>query len=51
MFYTKLSIEVRATIQVGHYKKLSPREKARMLGRSPSSISRELRRIIPAVDR
>ncbi|EIK71593.1 ISPst12-like transposase [Pseudomonas synxantha BG33R] len=32
-----------ATIQVGQYKKLSQREIARMLGRSPSTISRELR--------
>ena len=44
MSYTELSIEERATIQVGQYKKLSQREIARMLGRSPSTISRELRR-------
>ena len=44
MSYTELSIEERATIQVGQYKELSQREIARMLGRSPSTISRELRR-------
>lgn len=43
MSYTELSIEERATIQVGQYKDLSQREIARMLGRSPSTISRELR--------
>ena len=44
MSYTELSIEERATIQVGQYQKLSQREIARILGRSPSTISRELRR-------
>ncbi len=44
MFYTELSIEERATIQIGQYQKLSQREIARMLGRSPSTVSRELRR-------
>lgn len=44
MSYTELSIEERAAIQVGKYKELSQREIARMLGRSPSTISRELRR-------
>lgn len=44
MSYTEFSIEERATIQVGQYKKLSQREIPRMLGRSPSTISRELRR-------
>jgi IS30 family transposase len=44
MSYTELSIEERATIQVGQYQDLSQREIARMLGRSPSTISRELRR-------
>lgn len=44
MSYNELSIEERATIQVGHYQNLSQREIARMLGRSPSTISRECRR-------
>lgn len=44
MSYTELSIEERATIQVGHCKNLCQREIARLLGRSPSTISRELRR-------
>jgi IS30 family transposase len=44
MSYTELSVEERATIQVGQYQNLSQREIARMLGRSPSTISRELRR-------
>ena len=44
MSYTELSVEERATIQVGQYQGLSQREIARMLGRSPSTISRELRR-------
>ncbi|MDD1012006.1 helix-turn-helix domain-containing protein, partial [Pseudomonas shahriarae] len=38
MSYTELSIEERATIQVGQYKKLSQREIARLLERSPSTI-------------
>ena len=44
MSYTELSIEERAAIQVGQYQNLSQREIARILGRSPSTISRELRR-------
>lgn len=44
MSYTELSIEERAAIQVGQYKKLSQREIARMLGRSSSTIIRELHR-------
>ena len=44
MSYTELSVEERATIQVGQYQDLSQREIARLLGRSPSTISRELRR-------
>ena len=44
MSYTELSVEERATIQVGQYQDLSQREIARMLGRSPSTINRELRR-------
>lgn len=44
MCYNELSIEERPTIQVGRFRGLSQREMARMLGRSPSTISRELRR-------
>lgn len=44
MSYTELGIEERATIQIGQYQNLSQREIARMLGRNPSTISRELRR-------
>ncbi|WP_024678134.1 IS30 family transposase [Pseudomonas syringae] len=44
MSYSELSIAERATIQVGQYRGLSQRDIARMLGRSPSTISRELRR-------
>jgi IS30 family transposase len=44
MSYTELSIEERATIQIGQLQGLSQRELARMLRRSPSTISRELRR-------
>ncbi|GAB7531568.1 hypothetical protein PS3A_39820 [Pseudomonas sp. 3A(2025)] len=44
MSYTELSIEERVTIQIGQYRDLSQREIARLLGRSPSTISRELRR-------
>ncbi|GAB7530296.1 IS30-like element ISCfr4 family transposase [Pseudomonas sp. 3A(2025)] len=44
MSYTELSIEERVTIQIGQYRDLSQREIARLLGRSPSTISRELKR-------
>ncbi|WP_157887931.1 helix-turn-helix domain-containing protein, partial [Pseudomonas amygdali] len=44
MSYTELSMEERVTIQIGQYRDLSQREIARLLGRSPSTISRELRR-------
>ncbi|MNQ92482.1 hypothetical protein D3C85_1079110 [compost metagenome] len=44
MSYHELSIEERATIQVGQLHGLSLRAIARTLGRSPSTISRELRR-------
>ncbi|RMP63457.1 Integrase catalytic subunit [Pseudomonas syringae pv. berberidis] len=44
MSYTELSIEERVTIQIGQYRDLSQREIARLLGRSPSTISRKLRR-------
>jgi IS30 family transposase len=44
MHYHELSIEERVTIQIGQLQGLSQRAIARMLGRSPSTISRELRR-------
>ncbi len=44
MKYTELSIEERATIQVGLAQKLSLRAIARMLERNPSTISREVKR-------
>lgn len=44
MSYQELSIEERVTIQVGQLQGLSQRAIARMLDRSPSTISRELRR-------
>lgn len=44
MSYTELSIEERVTIQIGQMRNLSQREIARLLGRSPSTVSRELRR-------
>ena len=44
MSYEELSIEERATIQVSHLHGMGRREIARLLDRSPSTISRELRR-------
>lgn len=44
MSYQELSIEERITIQLGQLQGLSQRAIARMLDRSPSTISRELRR-------
>ncbi len=44
MNYTELSIEERATIQVGLAQKLSLRAIARTLERNPSTISREVKR-------
>jgi IS30 family transposase len=44
MSYTELSIEERVAIQIGRHQALSQREIALLLGRSPSTISRELRR-------
>jgi len=44
MSYQELSIEERITIQFGQLQGLSQRAIARMLNRSPSTISRELRR-------
>lgn len=47
MSYQELSIEERITIQLGQLQGLSQRAIARMLDRSPSTISRELRRNSP----
>lgn len=47
MSYTEQTIEERATIQIGQYQHLSQREIARLLGQSPSTISRELGRNRP----
>lgn len=44
MSYTELSVEERATIQVGHVQGFSLRQIARLIDRSPSTISREVRR-------
>ncbi|MBF7141031.1 MULTISPECIES: IS30 family transposase [Pseudomonas] len=44
MSYQELSIEERITIQIGQLQGLSQRAIARMLDRSPSTVSRELRR-------
>ena len=44
MSYTELSVEERATIQIGHAQGFSLRRIARLINRSPSTISRELRR-------
>ena len=44
MSYHELSVEERATIQIGHIQGLSQRRIARLIERSPSTISRELRR-------
>lgn len=44
MPYTELSIEERVAIQMGRHQALSQREIACLLRRSPSAISRELRR-------
>jgi IS30 family transposase len=44
MSYSELSVEERATIQIGHVQGLSQRRIARLTERSPSTISRELRR-------
>lgn len=46
--YQQLSIEEREKIQLGFWAKKSIRTIAEELGRSPSSISRELRRNFPA---
>ena len=44
MFYSELSVEERATIQIGHAQGFSLRRIARLINRSPSTISREQRR-------
>ncbi|CAO1659524.1 IS30 family transposase [Halomonas sp. MES3-P3E] len=44
MAYTELSIEERSTIQVSLWQEMSLRQIANMLQRSPSTISREVRR-------
>lgn len=44
MSYHELSIEERIQIQLGQLQGLTQRAIARMLDRSPSTISRELRR-------
>jgi len=44
MTYKELNIEERATIQIGLLNNLSLRCIARLIGRSPSTISREIRR-------
>ena len=44
MSYSELSVEERATIQIGHSQGLSLRRIASLIDRSPSTISRELRR-------
>ncbi len=44
MSYSELSVAVRATIQIGHAKGFSQRRIACVINRSPSTISRELRR-------
>jgi IS30 family transposase len=44
MSYSELSVEERATIQIGHAQGFSLRKIARLINRSPSTISREVRR-------
>ncbi|HTN29656.1 MAG TPA: helix-turn-helix domain-containing protein, partial [Pseudomonas sp.] len=44
MSYSELSVEERATIQIGRAQGLSLRRIASLIDRSPSTISRELRR-------
>jgi IS30 family transposase len=44
MSYSELSVAERVTIQVGRAQGLSPRGIACLISRSPSTISRELRR-------
>ncbi|EPN32138.1 integrase catalytic subunit, partial [Pseudomonas syringae pv. actinidiae ICMP 19096] len=51
MSYHELSIEERITIQFGQLQRLSQRAIAKALDRSPSTISRELRRNSPDASR
>lgn len=51
MSYQELSIEERVTIQFGQLQGLSMRAIARMIERSPSTVSRELRRNSAVPDR
>lgn len=44
MSYSELRVEERTTIQIGHAQGFSLRRIARLINRSPSTISRELRR-------
>lgn len=44
MPYSELSVEERATIHIGHSQGLSLRKIAHLINRSPSNISREVRR-------
>ena len=44
MSYSELSVEERATIQVSHAQGLSLRRIACLINRSPSTVSREMRR-------
>src|SRR5690606_3497846 len=44
MSYSELSVEERATIQIGHAQGLSLRRLARLIDSSPSTTSREVRR-------
>lgn len=47
MRYTHFSIEEREIIQIGLWQKESIRSMAKKLGRSPASVSREIRRNLP----
>jgi len=49
MQYRQISIEEREKIQLGLWEKRSIRDIAQELGRSPSTISREIERNLPAV--
>ncbi len=51
MTYQHFSVEEREEIQQGLWEKKSYREIARDLGRSPASVSREVRRVLPAETR
>ncbi|MFV0455565.1 MAG: helix-turn-helix domain-containing protein, partial [Pseudomonas sp.] len=50
MSYVELSVEERATIQIGYAQGFSLRRIARLINRSPSTISREVRRNRDACD-